>query len=50
MLTQYIYQNQKTDIVSFEVVAGQRDVRIHLNKENLMDEGKRLIRDFLIIL
>jgi len=50
VLTQYLYQNQKTDIVKFEVVEGQRDVRIHLNKENLMDEGKKLIRDFLVIL
>ena len=34
--------------MSFEILDG--DMRIHLNKENLMTEGKQLIRDFLIIL
>jgi len=45
-----LYQKQTTDIVSFEVLEGQNDMRIHLNKDNLMTEGKQLIKDFLIIL
>jgi hypothetical protein len=48
VLTQYLYQNQKTDIISFEVL--EDDMRIHLNKENLMKEGYELITKFLLIL
>ena len=48
MLTQYLYQNQKTDLISFEVL--EDDMRIHLNKENLMKEGYELITKFLLIL
>ena len=33
-----------------EILEGNDDMRIHLNKENLMTEGKQLIREFLIIL
>ena len=32
------------------MLEGQNDMRIHLNKENLMTEGKQLIKEFLIIL
>ena len=50
VFTQYLYQKQTTDIVKFEICEGGEDMRIHLNKENLMVEGKKLIREFLIIL
>ena len=33
-----------------EILEGNDDMRIHLNKDNLMTEGKQLIREFLIIL
>ena len=47
-MTQFIYQNQKTDIIKFEVL--EDDMRIHLNKENLMKEGREMITRFLMIL
>lgn len=50
VFAQYLYQKQTTDIVSFEILEGGQDMRIHLNKENLMAEGKQLIREFLIII
>ncbi len=43
-----MYQNQKTDLISFEVL--EDDFRIHLNKENLVKEGYELIKKFLLIL
>ena len=48
MFSQYLYQNQKTDIVHFELKDDQ--FYIHLSQENLMKEGKQLIKEFLIIL
>lgn len=50
VFAQFLYQKQTTDIVSFEVLEDTKDMRIHLNKENLMTEGKQLIKDFLMIL
>jgi hypothetical protein len=44
----YLYKNQKTDIVSFELKG--EEFYIHLNKENLVKEGKEMIRKFLVIL
>lgn len=48
VFAQFLYQKQTTDLVSFEVL--DNDMRIHLNKENLMTEGKQLIKEFLLIL
>ncbi len=48
MFTQYLYQNQKSDIVRFELNGDE--FYIHLNKENLIKHGKQLIKEFLIIL
>lgn len=48
VFSQYLYQNQTTDIVKFELIDDQ--FFIHLNRENLVKEGKDLIRKFLIIL
>ena len=39
VFSQYLYQKQTTDIVSFEILDDGNDMRIHLNKENLMAEG-----------
>lgn len=50
VFSQYLYQNQKSDIVSFEICEGGDDMRIHLNKENLWNEGRKLISEFLVIL
>ncbi len=44
----FLYKNQTTDIVSFDL--NGEDFYIHLNKQNLMNEGKELIRKFLVIL
>ena len=50
VFVQYIYQNQKSQIVSFEITPDNQNFYIHLNKENLVTEGKELIKRFLIIL
>jgi dipeptidyl-peptidase-3 len=50
VFTQYLYQNQKSDIVKFELTDQGDGFLIHLNKENLMGEGRELIRKFLNIL
>lgn len=50
VLSMYLYQNQKSDIVKFELKEETEEFYIHLNKENLMKEGKELIKKFLIIL
>ena len=42
-------QNQKTDIVKVELTEDDSFL-IHLNKENLMSEGREMIRTFLLIL
>jgi len=39
VLASYIYQKQTTDIIRYEICEGGDDMRIHLNKENLMTEG-----------
>ena len=48
VLTQYIYQNQKSDIIQFEVT--EDNVLIHLNKDNLWTEGREMITKFLTII
>lgn len=48
VLSQYLYQNQKTDIVRFEFKEETEEFYIHLNQENLVKEGKELIRKFLL--
>jgi len=50
VLTQYMLQNQKTDIIRVEFVENETSFIIHLNKENLMAEGRELLHEFLIIL
>ncbi|CDW76384.1 dipeptidyl-peptidase 3 [Stylonychia lemnae] len=49
VFSQYIYQNQKSKIVDFEIVDAN-NFYIHLDKELLAKEGKELIREFLMIL
>ena len=50
VITQFIYQNQKTEIIKFEFDEAKGDFLIHLNQENLMQEGKDLIRQLLLVL
>lgn len=50
VLSMYLYKNQKSDIVKFELKEESDEFFIHLNKENLNKEGKELIRKFLVIL
>ena len=45
----WIYKNQVSKIVDFEII-GDDDMRIHLDKELLMTEGKELIRKLLLTL
>lgn len=49
VLCQYLLQNQKTDIFRYEFTEADGFL-FHLNKENLMAEGRELIKEFLIIL
>jgi len=46
----WLYKQQKTDILKFEIVGDNDDFIIHLNQENLNKEGKQLISDMLIII
>lgn len=50
VLSMYLYKNQKSEIVKFEFKEDTDEFYIHLNKENLIKEGKDLIRQFLVIL
>ena len=50
MLAMWIYRNQKSKIVDFEILGDNEDFRIHLNQENLVTEGKELIKQLLIVL
>jgi len=50
VLSQYLYQNQKTEIVKFELNEETGQFYIHLSKENLNKEGREMLRKFLIIL
>lgn len=46
----WIYKNQKSKIVDFELTADGNDFYIHLDKKLLVEEGKGLIRDLLLVL
>lgn len=46
----WLYKNQKSDILKFEIIGDNEDFRIHLNQENLVTEGKELIRDMLLLI
>lgn len=50
MLEQFIYRNQKSKIIDFEIKESGDDFLIHLNKDLLMSEGRELITKFLITL
>jgi dipeptidyl-peptidase-3 len=50
VLSMFIYKNQKTDIVKFELDEAKNEFFIHLNEENLFKEGKEMIRYFLVCL
>lgn len=46
----WIYKNQKSKIVDFEIIGDNEDFRILLDKDNLVKEGKELIRQLLIVI
>ena len=46
----WLYKNQKSKIVDFEIIDNGTDFRIHLDQENLISEGKELIKKLLIVL
>jgi hypothetical protein len=48
----WIYKNQKSKIVDFEITKkdGDENFLIHLDQENLVKEGKDLIKQLLIVL
>ena len=45
----WIYKNQKSKIVDFEIV-GEDDFLIHLDEKLLVTEGKELIKQLLIVI
>lgn len=46
----WIYKNQKSKVVDFEMTEDGTNFLIHLNEEHLLTEGKELIRQLLIVL
>jgi len=50
VLAMWLYKNQKSDILKFEIIGDNEDFRIHLNQENLVKEGKELIKEMLVVL
>lgn len=50
VLTMWIYKNQKSKVVDFEMTEEGSNFLIHLNEENLLTEGKELIKKLLIVL
>jgi len=46
----WIYKNQKSKIVDFEIVGDNEDFLIHLDQALLVTEGKELIKQLLIVL
>ena len=49
VFTMWIYKNQKSKIIDFEVV-GDDDFLIHLDEQLLATEGQDLIRELLVVL
>jgi len=49
VFTQWIYKNQKSKIVDFEIT-GENDFIIHLDEAALISEGKGLISQLLVVL
>ena len=50
VLAMYLYKNQKSEMLKFEIIDGGNDFRIHLDRDLLMTEGTEMIRQFLIII
>lgn len=46
----WVYKNQKSKIVDFEIVGDDEDFLIHLDQELLATEGQDLIKQLLIVL
>ena len=46
----WIFHNQKSKIVDFEIVGDNESFLINLDKDNLASEGKELIQRLLVIL
>lgn len=46
----WLMQNQKSKIVDYEIIDDGKDFRIWLNKENLVKEGKELIKQLLLVI
>jgi dipeptidyl-peptidase-3 len=50
VLAMWLQQNQKSKIVDYEIIDDGKDFRIWLNKENLVKEGKDLIKQLLLVI
>lgn len=50
VFAQWLMKNQKSEIVKVELINDDTDFRIHLDEKNLIEEGKGLISDLLMVL
>jgi dipeptidyl-peptidase-3 len=50
VLSMWIYKNQKSKIVDFEIIGDNEDFLIHLDEKLLVSEGKELITKLLLVL
>lgn len=46
----WLQQNQKSKIVDYEIIDDGKDFRIWLDKDNLVKEGKELIKQLLMVI
>ena len=50
VFTMWIYKNQKSKIIDFEIIGDNESFVIHLDQANLVSEGKELISKLLVVL
>jgi dipeptidyl-peptidase-3 len=50
VMAQWVYRNQKSKILDFEIIGDNEDFRIHLDEKLLMTEGRDLISELLVVI
>lgn len=46
----WLYKNQKSKIIDFEIIGDNEDFRIHLDEKLLATEGRELMKQLLLVL
>jgi len=46
----WLYRNQKSKIIDFEILGDNEDFRIHLDEKLLATEGRELMSKLLLVL